>query len=186
MGVKIITAPSQVISRADAKLHLRIDDISGSHPDDALVDALVTAAHGMAEHYTGYAIGSQTLELALDEFPSESPYAIELPRGKVTSITSLKYIDEDEVETTIASSNYTLDDYSIPCWLLPDDDYDWPTPLTAANVVKVRYVAGDLPAAVKSALLLTIGFLYENRGSENKELPMAAKALLDTIKVYSR
>lgn len=183
MGVKVITAPSQVISRADAKLHLRIDDISGSHADDTLVDALVLAAHGMAEHYTGYAIGSQTLELALDEFPDG---AIELPRGKVTSITSLKYIDEAEAEQTIASSNYTLDDYSIPCWLVPDADYTYPATLSAANVVKVRYVAGDLPAAVKSALLLTIGHLYENRGSENAELPMAAKALLDTIKVYSR
>jgi hypothetical protein len=54
--------------------------------------------------------------------------------------------------------------------------------------VKVRYVAGDLPAAVKSALLLTVGHLFENREASApialQELPLGVKSLLDTVKVW--
>lgn len=184
MGVKVITGPSQVITTADLKLHIRA--FTNETGMDDMIAAYLLAAHAFAEHYTQRSIGSQTLELALDEWPAGP---IMLPRGKVTSITSLKYIDEDEVEQTIASGNYTLDDYSIPCWLIPDVDYEWPSHLSSANAIKVRYVAGDLPDAVKSALLLMVGHFYEHPeavGASVMELPLGVRALLDTVKDYTR
>lgn len=184
MGVKVIIPPSQVITTADLKEHL--GEFSDLTANDDLIVSYLLAAHAAAEHYTGYAIGSQTLELALDEFPAD---AIELPRGKVTSITSLKYYDESEVLQTVSAANYALDNYSIPCWLVPDNDYSWPSTLSAANAVLVRYVAGDLPDAVKAALMLMVGFMYDNRDGQGSDVdiqPPAAKALLNTVRVYSR
>lgn len=179
MNPKVITAPTQCVTTAVAKVHLRA---SSATTEDDLIVGYIEAARAMAQHYTGLAIGSQTLELAYDEFPGYGE-AIELRYGPVTSITSVTYVDEDEITQTIDAANYSLDSYNDPGWVIPAVDYDWPTPIDAANCVKVRYVTGAAPAgAVLSAILLTVGYLFENR--EAGELPAAARALLDTVRVY--
>jgi uncharacterized phiE125 gp8 family phage protein len=183
MGIKVITPPTltSIISDANLRVHLKL---AADGSEDELMTTYRAAAHALAEHYTGYAIGSQVLELALDEFPNE---AIELPRGKVTAIGSLKYMDTDEVEQTISASEYTLDDYSTPCWLVPAVDYVWPTPLEGANVVKVRYTVGDVPEAVKGAILQMCAWQHEHRGdgkAADDIQPPAAKQMLNTVKVH--
>jgi len=94
MNYKVITAvTAEPVSLADAKLHLRLDDIGGSHPHDALVTSLISSAREFAEHYTGRALAQQTLEVALDSFPNGD--TIDLPRPPVASVTSIKYDDSD-------------------------------------------------------------------------------------------
>lgn len=180
MGVKVITPAAQQIPTVDLRAHCR----TGSD-EDALLVGFLAAAVGYAEHYTGRSIGSQTLELALDEFPAGP---IELPRGPVASITSVSYVDADGTTQTLSSTLYTLDDYGIQCWAVPKVDTEWPTTQAVANAVKVRYVVGDLPAAVRAALLLTVGHLFEQREASApvalQELPLGVKSLLDTVKVW--
>jgi uncharacterized phiE125 gp8 family phage protein len=185
MGFKVITPPTEPVTLADARLHLRVTDTA----EDTLISALITAAREYCEHYLQRAVGSQTLELALDEFPEGS---IELPMGPVTSITSIKYIDTNQAEQTLSGSAYTLDDYSHQSWAVPAYETEWPETLEAANVVKVRYVAGSAtpPSAVLAAMKLIIGHLYENReqsiiGVSVTELPLGVKALLDTKRIWS-
>lgn len=182
MGVKVITQPDLATLIPTADLRAHCNSVSA---DDALLEGFRSAAHGYAEHYAGRSFGSQTLELALDEFPAG---AIELPRGPVTAITSVKYIDEAGVEQTISNTLYTLDDYNLDAWVVPAFDTEWPTPMAVANAVKVRYVAGSLPGAVRSAMLLTVGHLYSNREASAptalQELPLGVKSLLDTVKVW--
>jgi len=183
MGWKVITPPTEPVTLADARLHLRVTDTA----EDTLISALITAAREYCEHYLQRAVGAQTLELALDEFPEG---AIELPMGPVASITSIKYIDENQAEQTLSGSAYTLDDYSEKSWAIPAYDTEWPETLEAANVVKVRYVAGSTPSAVIAAMKLIIGHLYENReqsivGVSITELPLGVKALLDTKRIWS-
>lgn len=181
MGVKVITPADPAITTAELRAHCY-----ALAADDAQLEGFLSAAQGYAQHYTGRSIGSQTLELALDEFPDG---AIELPLGPVTAISSIKYIDEAGVEQTLDPSAYTLDDYGIQCWALPAVDTEWPATLATANALKVRYVAGVLPGAVRSALLLVVGHLYANRentvSTAMQELPMGVKSLLDTVKVWS-
>jgi len=186
MGFKVITPPTEPVTLAEARLHLRVTDTS----EDALITSLITAARIYCEHYTQRAIGSQTLELALDEFPDGS---IELPMSPVTAITSVKYIDEAGTEQTISSANYTLDDYSHTHWVVPAVNYVWPMPICGANVVKVRYVAGaaTTPAPVLAAMKLIVGHLFENReqsivGLTINELPMGVMSLLDTYRIWSK
>jgi len=176
MGIKVITPASAVLTLAQMRLHLRL--VGDPHPEDALLLSNLAAAAHFAEHYTGRSIGVQTLELALDAFPSG---AIQLKQGPVTSIISIKYIDSAGVEQTLASTFYALDDYGIENWAIPVDG--WRDTGSAANAVKIRYVAGNVPPAVQAALLLTVGELYENR--EQAELSRGACALLDTVKAYS-
>ena len=184
MGVKVITPATQQIPTADLRLQSRADPAETT--EDALFVGWLAAAVKYAEHYSGRSIGSQTLELALDEFPT---CAIDLPRGPVTSITSIKYIDEAGVEQTLSSALYSLDDYGLKCRAVLAYDAEWPATRLVTNAVKVRYVAGDLDPAVKTALFLTVAHYFENREASTalklEELPIGACDLLDTVKDWS-
>lgn len=187
MGVKVITPATQQIPAADLRAHCRIDpaDVDTDAAVDALLVGYLAAAVGYAEHYTQRSIGEQTLELALDSFPAG---AIELPRGPVGSITSVKYIDAAGAEQTASASLYALDDYGLVDWVRLTANASWPSTQAVANAVKVRYIAGTLPEAVKSALLLTVAHLYENREASGvdrlAEIPLGVDCLLDTVKVW--
>lgn len=167
MAYKIITAATtEPISLAEARAHLRIEPFGSpeAHPDDAQVQQMISSAREWCEQYTGRALASQTIEMALDDFPENE---IELPLTPVTSITSVKYLDLSGVETTVSNSSYILDDYSKPNWLLLASGSAWPQTNEGANNVKIRMVAGNtsanIPKPIVSAMLLIIGSMYENR-----------------------
>lgn len=167
MAYKIITAATtEPVSLVEARSHLRIESFGSpeAHPDDGYVSALITVAREWCEKYTGRALASQTIEMALDDFPED---AIELPLTPVTSITSVKYIDEDGIEQTLSNTYYGLDDYSQPNWLLLKSGFKWPDTNGGANNVKIRMVVGNtsanIPKPITAAMFLIIGNLYENR-----------------------
>lgn len=124
------------------------------------------------------------------------PLAIRLPRPSCVAITSITYRDLSNQIQTLDPATYYADTDSEPCRVVPMPSLTWPsTQLYLPGAVKVNYTAGsygdgsDLtlcPAAVKIAMLLIIGHLYEHR-EENTELalktiPMGAKDWLDTVK----
>lgn len=193
MGIKVITPPTaEQISLAEARLHLRLDDDGESpaaHPDDTLLAWMIPSARQYCEGWTERALATQTLELALDEFPAAE---IQIPRSPIQGIVSVKYMDGDGVEQTLAASAYTLDDYQEPGWVLPAVDTTWPATQAVVNAVKIRYLAGyslpnvvqthPLPSAIKAAMLLVLGALYENREQsaavQQHELPLGVFSLL--------
>lgn len=188
---KVIAAPTaELIARGEAKLHLRVDDRGGVHPDDSLIDTLIAAAREEAQKYAQVSIGSQTLEIALDAFP-EGGEAIKLRRGPVTAITSVTYVDEDGTTQTLSASNYSLDDYSVPPRVVPAYNTEWPSTRDVANAVKVRYVAGwtalTLPKSVKTAMLAHIDLHYPGNSyspQERESIQQGIDAQLDGEKVY--
>lgn len=226
MSMKITPPVAEPITLAEAKLHLRLDDDGDSppvHPDDPLIQMLISAAREWCEGYLGRAAAPQMIELALDSFPSSyltgsayfgsgclrslynavvttSAGAIMLPMPPLSSIISIKYIDENIVEQTLASSAYAVDDFQQPSWLLPASGTSWPATAAVINAVKIRYWAGydlpgdspnpnPLPWSIVAAMKLVLGHLYENREnsaqfSGNLELiPMGAQALLDGYRI---
>lgn len=184
MSYKIITPAAAVIDMTTLKAHLRVDHAF----DDSIIGAYLSAAMAYAQHYTGVAIGEQEIELVLDGFPSG---AISLPLAPASSLISVIYVDEAATEQTLSGSAYTLDNYGLSHWVLPAAGTEWPATYEAANVVRVRYMAGSaaLDAAVKAALMLLVGHLYETRqdATEKKlsSVPIGVNALLDTVKVWS-
>jgi len=189
MGIKVITAPSAVLTLEQLRRHCKIDPPDSANDADDDLEAALAAAHAAAQHYTGISIGSQTLELALDEFPEAG---ILLPQGPVTSVTYVTYVDTAGATQTVDAADYALDTYSNPAWLLPAYDTEWPDTLATTNAVKVRYVAGaaTLDAAVSQALRLLTGLYFDNRNAADKgelvEIPFGVRALLDTVKDWSR
>ena len=166
MALKLITAASTFpITLDDAKLHCRVDTAA----DDALINALITAATELAEQKTGRALMAQTWELTLDAFPE----AFELTRVPVQSVTSLKYYDTSGVQQTLSNALYALygsDDYGYGC-VAPVYDGTWPTARAQTDAVALRYVAGyadaaSVPEGIKQWIRLMVSTMYENRETE--------------------
>ena len=191
MPLKLITAPTaEPVSLVEAKLHLRVEHSA----DDTLIGALITAARRSAEHELGRALITQTRELVFDGFPVAE---IDLQLPDVQAIVSVKYIADDTgTEVTLASTDYSLDADSTPCWLLPDYTVgDWPAARDTTNAVRIRFTAGygdagsDVPAAIRQWILLGIGTLYAQRegvvaGVSLAELPRGyVGGLLDPYRV---
>ena len=186
MTTKIITQPTKApITLDQAKDHLRvtIDD------DDSLISELIISARVWTEVYLRRALLTQTWELYLDQFPD----CIELPYSPIQSVTSVKYIDSDGAEQTLATSEYSVYEKKEPGLIVEAYDKTWPSTRSVKDAVTVQYIAGwqnaiNIPGTIKSAMLLLIGHLYENReqsiiGVQVNEIPFGIEALLHPHRV---
>lgn len=177
MGLRLITAPaSYPVTLTEAKAQCRVD---GSD-EDALLNSYIAMATAHVESVTGRAIISQTWELVIDDFSD----AIMLTKGPVQSVTSVKYIDTNEVEQTLATDQYTLDNVSDPAWIVKPDDVTYPEVADGVNNVVIRFVAGyaTVPAELKAAIQVLIASWYDNRSTA--EIPGAVHALMTNHRAF--
>lgn len=160
----LVTPPAApIVSLAEAKAHLRID---GSD-DDALVIALVAAAEGHFDGWTGVlgrALVTQTWRQDFDAFCRN----LHLPLAPVASITSVTYEDAAGITQTVDSGSYRLLTDDRGPYVRMADGFSAPSLAPAPPAVHVTYVAGygagsDVPAPIRAAILLQVGDLYENR-----------------------
>ena len=192
MATVMVTPPAvEPVLLADAKSHLNITD-SG---DDTLISAQILAARQLLERMLGQSLVTTTFDLFLDAFPSgrwsltrESSLIINVPGGPLQSVASVNYLDPvTAVETVMASTGYNVDAASTAGW-----------PITAKriNAVRIRYVAGygdaaaDVPDALKRAILLLVGHMYENReavavGVSTALLPMGVSEILSEYRNWT-
>ena len=216
MGYSLVTttAPSEEpITAAEAKIHLRVDYST----EDGLIASLITAARRQAESETGRRFVTQTLTLGLVDFPRIWPWAIapgaeparhftfpgrfvpgviDIPVEPVQSLTSVKWYDGTGTQQTM------VDGTDFMTWLAhsPPIIYAapgklWPlTQIGRLNSVEVVFVAGygsaaAVPAEVKAAIYLTVGYWFENRGDgadpADLGLPPAALRLLRSLSTGS-
>lgn len=187
MALVLITAPTvEPVSLAEAKAHLRID----IDDDDTLIGSLITAARSHLEGIARpkLAMINQTWEYIADSWPAGD--TLELRPYPLVSVTSIKYTDDDGVETTYSSANYLVDTYTQPGRVRLKSASSWPgTSLRELNGLAVRFVAGygaagsAVPIQLRQAILLLVGHWYENRepvlttGMMAAPLPMTVDAL---------
>lgn len=183
MALKLITPPAPIVTTAEIKKHVRAEYFQD---DDAYLDSCIAAATDHVDGKDGWlgrALGTQTWDLVLDEFPSEG---IRVPLPPLQSVTYLRYVSPDtglETELTV-NADYLVDTFSEPGWIMPGDD-GWPQTMDTINAVRVRFVAGytTLPPTIKHAIMLLAAHYYENRESVVLDarptvLPQAVDALL--------
>jgi uncharacterized phiE125 gp8 family phage protein len=160
------TAPThEPVTLSEAKAQLRRSDAV----EDSLITGLIQAAREKVEKDTGRALVTQTHDVYFDGVPCGDAFL--LPNGRLQSVTSVKYYDEDNAEATFATSKYLVDTASEPGRIVLNADYNWPdadVTLRAANAVIVRGVFGygsaaAVPQSLKQAMLLLIGTLNEHR-----------------------
>jgi uncharacterized phiE125 gp8 family phage protein len=166
MPTKVITAPTyEPISAADVAEYIRVDDLA---EDQLLLDGMITAAREYLEQYLSRPIATQTLEEALTGWAD--PIVLD---SSLQSVTSIKYLDLNGVEQTLASNQYLVDTYSEPAQITPAYNVEFPELYAVPNNVKIRYVAGytsggspdlnPMPKPLRFAMMLIIGDLYANR-----------------------
>jgi uncharacterized phiE125 gp8 family phage protein len=211
MALKLVTAPAvEPISLAEAKAHLRVDHAD----DDATIDFLIAVARSHLDAVSGWmgrALINQTWDMVVDAFPTVAAScwcgtatpttgvaAIRLPWPPLQSVTSVKYYDSAGVQQTMPATDYAVDTYSEPGWIIPATG--WPTTQATANAVTIRFVAGyganalTVPAPIRHAVLLLVGHYYENReqvlinpvgAATALELPLGVTHLLNPYREYA-
>ena len=191
LGEKRYLRPVATVAGGSSIFGVTIQKVAVYASDDTLLTGLIQAAREYAEGYQNRALCTQTWELVLDSWPSES--YIEIPLPPLQSVTSIKYKDTAGVESTWADTNYIVDIDSFLGRLVWGYGVTWPTvTLYPAGGIRIRFVAGyglaaAVPGMTKAAILLLIGHLYENReaGQEKalQEIPFGVKSLLGMNRV---
>lgn len=170
-SLKLVTAPTvEPVTLIEAKQHLRVTDDA----DNAYITNLIVAARQAVESGESWSLErsliNTTWRLTLDGF-SARVSVIELPRPPVSSITSILYDDSANVEQTLLASRYKLIADAEPARVMPVYNDEWPDAIDYPGSVRITYVAGygataaSVPQAVKQAILLLVGDMFENRES---------------------
>lgn len=144
---------------------------------DPMLGSYISAARVYVENLTGPLI-TQTWIQYEDDWPDDDYLYIRMPR--LVSVTSVKYKDENAVESTFSSSYYnvnTQDEYR-PCISLKPL-YSWPvsTTLYPVNPIYVTFTCGygatpaAVPLPVRQAIMMLAGYYYENREADSKSFP---------------
>ena len=202
MSLNLVTAPSaEVVSTSDAKDWMRVS----TSADDTIIAALSVAARRLCEEFTGRKFISQTWKLEIDGAPDASDDEwwdgvkegsirdlsrtgdyIDLLLGPVSSITSVKYYDRDNTESTLSSASYLLDGNSSPSRLCLNAGYSWPSSLRDRRSIAVTMVVGygasasSVPEPIIVAIKSMIAFLYENRGEcDGSKIPSFIQVILE-------
>ena len=118
--------------------------------------------------------------------------------NRVASITSVQYYEDVETDTltTIAATDYLLDNTSIMARLAPRIGVVWPLADGRINGVKIIYQAGyttvaEIPAPILQAAKLMIGDWYERREDRLSQgqstgfiIPRTSELLLNSYRIY--
>ncbi len=170
----LVTPPStEPITLAEAKLYARIDTTL----EDAVINRIITAARFAAEQYIRKSLITQVWKITYDD---AAPSRIQLYRGPVNSVTSVKTKARDGSEVTMPSTSYYLNSGKE---LLVLDSAQ------IAFVTEIIYQTGygdasAVPAEIKQGMLEHIVELYDNRPSQ-MEIPESATALYDMYRLVT-
>lgn len=161
-----VTAPTTYpVTLLSVKDHLRI----GHSDEDDVLSAYIGAATAEAQVWCNRQFVTATYDWFLDGFPGGGcPFYV--PRAPLSSVTSLKYVDENGTQQTWSSSNYRVDTNSAPGRITEAYDVVWPSIRDVTNAVEIRFVCGygaytAVPEAVAVAIRMLVGDLYERRES---------------------
>jgi uncharacterized phiE125 gp8 family phage protein len=187
---RTVDAATEPLTLSEIKEWLRVTDTN----EDALLVALGKAARQAVERETNRALITQTWELTLDSFPSDR--SIELPIGRLLSVTSVSYTDADGDEQTLASANYEVDTVSEPGRLVLDADASWPETEPGINKVTITFTAGYGPDAsdVPEDLRIAIRYILSEWFSDRREIskgivyviPLRSRAIIWGYRIFNR
>ncbi|WP_173935142.1 head-tail connector protein [Chelativorans sp. Marseille-P2723] len=185
-----ITPPAiQLVTLAEAKLHLRVD-----HDDeDALISNLIQAATEHLDGWTGI-LGRCLVEQVWRQDHDRFARELAIPLGPVISVQTVTWRDPAGQLSTIPSGCYDLrTDEAGNAMVRFDADYVFPENLHESRAVGITFKAGyesnpgppatsTVPDPLKVAILLLVGHWYQNREAVSTagmaSLPFAVEALI--------
>lgn len=187
MNLELVTAPTQLPVDAEAFRRHAWEIYDQDAEDDTYIDELLERATAHVETITSRKLVSQTWRAYLDAWPAGG-VPIELPFGRVTSVTRFNWLGSDAVDHTLTeNTNYAV---SVVGWfpkVVPIGS--WPTgSLFVVDPIRIEFVAGfglpvSVPGDLRSAILILAAHWYKNReivriGNIVSELPRSFDALV--------
>jgi len=144
---------SDVLMLADVKKHIRIlHDV-----EDYEIEAYLKSSVDRVQRITKVALVTQTWKYTTDCWPDD--YLIHLEQSPVTSVTHVKYYDEDGVQQTLATTKYQTDLTSMPARVYITDV---PALETGIGRIEIQFVTGPLDVVPEDLLnairMFTAGF----------------------------
>lgn len=180
MSLTLVTAPAEEpVTAAEVKTHSRITGTD----DDVYIALLIEAARIYVEGYINRALITQTWDWKLDS----GLHGMQVDKAPLQSVTTVKYIDTDGAEQTLASSVYTVDTDTEPGRIILAYNQSWPSTRNVIQNVTVRFVAGygdntAVPEAIRFAILWLVDHWYEHRSEVSElrlsETPTSVKSVL--------
>lgn len=151
-------AASDPVTTTEVKNNLRI---TGSSLDTIVAQCLSFAIEE-AQAYLGRQIISATWLGYLDCFPSDN--IIQITKGPVSAITSIKYYATGDSEmTTIEATDYQLDNVDLTSRILLNESFT--ADADKINAVEIEFVTGwanaaAVPKVIKEAIILLASEKY--------------------------
>lgn len=200
MNLIVLTPPPvEPVTLEDIYTFLRLDPAGSppTHPDDAMLETMITAAREKVEQTTRRALVRQQLRLVLPAFPRfrvRSGFAgddpdfafwrdagIELPKPPFAELVALRYYDDGNVLRTIDADDYFIADDGYVAKIEAGQQFQWPTTTTRPDAVQVDYVAGyapdgsppsdyraNIPAALVTAVKFEVQLMYDELAPEKR------------------
>jgi len=140
----------------EVRNHTRIDD----DVEDDVLRTYLLAAIGYFENFTWRVVRPTTFTGFLDTWAD-----VEINKTPVTSITSVKYYDEDDALQTLPVSDYDVNLKVIPATIVFKEE---PNLFDKPNAVEIEYIAGypelkDIPSLVRAGLYIATEQFYDFR-----------------------
>lgn len=177
---RTVDPTATIVSLADAKDHLRVDDDA----QDYYIAGLISAADVAIEEMTGRPVLTQTWAMSMNGANGR----VFLPKLPVQSVSSIAYFDRDNASQTAVVSDFYLFKDEGKAWLEPKPNVVWPQTYDREDAITITFVAGytTIPASLRHAAMMLVAHWYERReaaGDAVQEVPFAVQSLVGLHRV---
>ena len=160
--------------------------------DDSLIEQYIKAATDVAEMFMRRRFVSRVWTAYID---NNFVDRLSLPEPPLVSVDEVRYLDTDSVQQILDPAVYVVDARQEPGIFARADGQTWPEVKDVVNTIEIDFTSGygtasEVPAHIKSAVMIIAAHLYENRelaaiGVSTSEIPYSAHALLSHDRVWT-
>lgn len=173
-SITLAAATVEPLQLPQVKKHLEIADGDANH--DEQLQGMIQEAREQVEHDCQVVLISRAVTEKFNWSGDEEYW--QLYYRPVTSVTSITYYDTTNTQQTFSSGLYSLDADRRRIWL--NSNAAWPTTYDRWDAITITYTAGygatreSVPQMFKQAMLLLIGYYFEERTMMGNELITAS------------
>lgn len=181
VSMRLATAPAlEPVTVDEFRDHARVSEPS----DTERIQRMISSARLAVERFASIALIDQTWEQAIDGTPSA--WYVELLRGPLLSVTSVKWYDLADAEQTLNASNYVVDVAGNRIFL--SQTGEWPGSTRPRRSMLITFKAGfgttadSVPWDLRLAVLMLAAHYWERPEAASEmtlnEVPMGIRQLV--------